>query len=104
MLKSLFAGVAALTLIASTTLVHAQDTTEKEKTVVQNPDGSQTVDKSKTERSMDGDGSGNVERHDRSVTKDAFGHRDVTEKNTETDRDSDGNVHRETETNHDHDD
>ena len=104
MFKSLFAGIAALTLIAGTTLVHAQETTEKDKTVIQNPDGSQTVDKSKTERSMDDDGSGNVERLDKSVTKDAFGHKDVTEKHSETDRDSDGSVHKETTTDKDHDD
>lgn len=104
MLKSLFAGGAALALIASTSLVHAQDTTEKEKTVIQNPDGSQTVNKSKTERSADDDGSGHMERHDKSSTTDAFGHKEVTKKNTETDRDSDGSVHQETTTDHDHDD
>ncbi|HEX4504278.1 MAG TPA: hypothetical protein VH722_01000 [Alphaproteobacteria bacterium] len=104
MFKSLFASAAALVLIASTGLVHAQDTTEKEKTVIQNPDGSQTVNKSKTERSADDDGSGHVEHHDKNVTTDAFGNKDVTKKHTETDRDSDGSVHKETTTDHDHDD
>lgn len=104
MLKHVLAGAAAFALIAGAGLARAQDTTEKDKTVIQNPDGSQTVDKSKTERSMDDDGSGNTERHEKSVTKDAFGHKDVTEKNSETERDSDGNVHHESDTNHDHDD
>ena len=104
MLKSLFAGAAAVVLIASTSLVHAQDTTEKEKTVIQHPDGSQTVNKSETERSADDDGSGHMEHHDKSVTTDAFGHKDVTKTSTETDRDSDGSVHQETMTDKDHDD
>jgi hypothetical protein len=104
MLKSLFAGAAALMLIAGTGLVHAQETTEKDKTVIQNPDGSQTVNKSKTERARDDDGSGHMERHDKSVTTDPFGNKDVTKRNTETDRDSDGTTHRETTTDRDHDD
>lgn len=104
MLKSLFAGAAAVALIASTSLVLAQETTDKEKTVIQNPDGSQTVNKSKTDRSTDDDGSGHVERHDKNVTTDPFGNKDVTKKNTETDRDSDGTTHQETTTDRDHDD
>ena len=103
MLKSLFAGAAAVALIASTSLVHAQETTDKEKTVIQNPDGTQTVDKSKTDRTTDDDGSGHMERHDKATTTDAFGHKNVTEKNTETDRDSDGSTHQETTTDTDHD-
>lgn len=104
MLKSLSAGVAALALIAATGLVHAQETTERDKTVIQNPDGSQTVDKSKTERSADDDGSGHMERHDKNTTTDAFGHKSVTERHSDTDRDSDGTVHHETTTDTDHDD
>ena len=104
MLKSLSAGVAALALIAATGFVHAQETTEKDRTVVQNSDGSQTVNKSKTERSMDDDGSGHAERHDKSVTTDPFGHKSVTERHSDTDRDSNGTVHHETTTDTDHDD
>jgi hypothetical protein len=103
MLKSLFAGAAALALIAGSTLVHAQDATDKQTTVIQNPDGSRTVDKSKTERTMDDNGSGHMERHDKSSTTDPFGRKSVTEKNTETDRDPDGTTHRETTTDTDHD-
>jgi hypothetical protein len=103
MLKHVLAGAAAFALIAGAGFAQAQETTEKDKTVIQNPDGSQTVDKSKTERSVDDDGSANTERHEKSITTDPFGHKDVTEKNTETDRDSEGNVHRETETDRDHD-
>jgi len=104
MLKSLFAGAAALALIASTSLVHAQETTDKQETVIQNPDGSQTVDKSKTERTMDDDGSQHMERHDKSSTTDPFGHKNVTEKNSESNVDSDGSTHSETETDSHHDD
>jgi hypothetical protein len=103
MLKHAFAGAAAFALIVGAGLAQAQETTEKDKTVIQNPDGSQTVNKSKTDRTIDDDGSGNTERHDKSVTTDPFGHKDVIEKNTETDRDSDGTIHRETETDRDHD-
>ena len=98
MLKSLFAGAAAFALIASTGLVHAQETTDSQKTVIQNPDGSRTVDKSKIERTTDDDGSLHMERHDRSSTTGPFGHTTVTEKNSETDRDSDGSTHHETTT------
>jgi len=104
MLKSLSAGAAALLLIAGSSLVHGQDTTEKQKTVIENPDGSQTVNKSKTERETDDDGSGHIERHDKSSTTDAFGHKNVTEKHTDTDRDSDGSTHSETTTDTHHDD
>ena len=104
MLKSLFAGVAALTLIASTGLVHAQETTDKQKTVIQNPDGSRTVNKSKTEQTTDDDGGQHMERHDKSSTTDPFGHKSVTEKNSETQRDSDGSTHHETTTDTHHDD
>lgn len=98
MLKSLSAGVAALALIAAAGFVHAQETTDRDRTVIQNPDGSQTVDKSKTERSMDDDGRSHMERHDKSITTDPFGHKSVTERHSDTDRDSDGTVHHETAT------
>ena len=104
MFKSLFAGAAALTLIAGTTLVHAQDTTDKQKTVIQNPDGSQTVNKSKTESSADDDGSQHMERHDKSSVTDPSGNKSVTEKSSQTDRDSDGSTHHETTTDTHHDD
>ena len=104
MLKSLFAGAAALALIANTSLVHAQETTDKETTVIQNPDGSQTVNKSKTDRSMDDDGSQHMERHDKASTTDAFGNKNVTEKNSEFNRDSNGETHQESTTDTHHDD
>jgi len=104
MLKSLSAGVVALALIAGTGLVHAQETTDKEKTVIQNPDGSQSVSKSKTEQTTDDDGSQHMERHDKSSTTDAFGHKNVTEQNSEADRDSDGSSHHETTSDTHHDD
>ena len=98
MLKSLSAGTVALALIASAGLVHAQETTDKEKTVIQNPDGSQTVNKSKTDQTTDDDGSQHMERHDKSSTTDPFGHKNVTEQNSETDHNSDGSSHHETTT------
>ncbi len=98
MLKSLFAGAAALMLIAGASLVHAQDTTEKQKTVIQ------TVNKSKTEQTTGDDGSRHMERHDKNSTTDPFGNRNVTEKNSQTDRDSDGSTHHETTTDTHHDD
>jgi hypothetical protein len=93
-----------LALIASTSLVHAQETTDREKTVIQNPDGSQTVSKSKTDRTMDDDGSQHMERHDKASTTDAFGNKNVTEKNSESNRDSDGSTHQESTTDTHHDD
>jgi hypothetical protein len=98
MLKSLSAGTVALALIASTGLVHAQETTDKEKTVIQNPDGSQTVNKSKTEQTTDDDGSQHMERHDKNSTIDPSGHKSVTEQNSEADHNSDGSSHHETTT------
>jgi hypothetical protein len=98
MLKSLFAGAAAFVLIASAGPVHAKETTERQKTVIQNPDGSQTVDKFKTDRTTDDDGSLHMERHVKSTTTGPFGHKTVTEKNSETERDSDGSFHHETTT------
>ena len=102
MFRHMLASAAVFVLIAG--LAQAQETTEKQKTVIQNPDGSVTVNKSKTDRSIDDDGSGSTEWHDKSVTTDPFGHKRVIEKNSETDRDSDGNVHRESTTDTDHDD
>jgi hypothetical protein len=98
MLKHVIAGAAALAFVASTGLVHAQETTDKQKTVIQNPDGSQTVNKSKMDRTTDDDGSQHMERHDKSSTTDPSGNKNVTEQNSETDRDSDGSTHHETTT------
>jgi hypothetical protein len=98
MLKHTLAGTVALALIASAGLVQAQETTDKQKTVIQNPDGTQTVNKSKTERTINDDGSQHMERHDKSSTTDPFGHKSVTEQNSEADHDSDGSSHHETTT------
>jgi hypothetical protein len=98
MLKSLSAGAMALALIASAGFVHAQDTTDKQKTAIQNPDGTQTVNKSKTEQTTGDDGSQHMERHDKSSTTDPFGHKSVTEQNSEADHNSDGSSHHETTT------
>ena len=98
MLKHLLAGTAAFAFVACTGLVHAQETTDKQKTVIQNPDGSQTVNKSKIDRTTDDDGSQHMERHDKSSTTDPFGHKSVTEQNSEADHDSNGSSHHETTT------
>ena len=55
MLKSLSAGAAAVLLIAGTSLVQAQDTTERQKTVIQNPDGSQAHRETSTDSHHDDD-------------------------------------------------
>jgi hypothetical protein len=104
MFKHLITGVAALAFVASAGLVHAQETTDKQKTVIQNPDGSQTVNKSKMDRTTDDDGSQHMERHDKSSTMDPSGNKSVTEKNSKTDHDSDGSSHHETTTDTHHDD
>jgi hypothetical protein len=104
MLRHAFAGAAAFALIAGAGLAHAQDTTDKQTTVIQNPDGSQTVNKSKIDRSMDDDGNQHMERHDKATTTDAFGHKNVTEQNSESNRDSDGSSHQESTTDTHHDD
>jgi hypothetical protein len=104
MLKHILAGIAAIGLIAGAGLAQAQDTTDKQTTVIQNPDGSQTVNKSKTDRSMDEDGNRHMERHDKASTTDAFGRKNVTEKNSESNRDSNGESHQGTTTDTHHDD
>lgn len=104
MLKSLSACAMALALVASTGLAHAQETTDKQQTVIQNPDGSQTVNKSKTEQTTDDDGSQHMERHDKNSTTDPSGNKAVTEKNSEADHNSDGSSHQETTTDTHHDD
>jgi hypothetical protein len=98
MFKHVFAGATALALVAGASFAQDQNTTEKQQTVIQNPDGSQTVDKTKTERNMNDDGSQNVETHHSTRNTDAFGNQSVTKKTTNTDRDSDGSVHQETTT------
>jgi len=98
MFKHVFIGAAALALVAGTGFAQDQNTVEKQQTVIQNPDGTQTVDKSKTERTTGDDGSQHVETHHMNKQTDAFGDQTVTHNSTEASHDADGSTHQETTT------
>jgi hypothetical protein len=98
MFKHVFAGAAALALVAGASFGQDQSTTEKQQTVIQNPDGSQTVDRSKTEQTTGDDGSQHKESEHVTRSTDAFGDQSVTKHSSESTRDSDGSTHQETTT------
>lgn len=98
MFKHVLAGAAALTFIAGTGFAQDQNTTERQQTVIQNPDGSQTINKSKTEQTIGDDGSRHVESHNVTGNTDPLGNQTVTKKSSESSRDPDGSTHQETTT------
>jgi len=69
MLKSLFAAVAALALTSGLAMAQDQETTTHERTTVQNPDGSQSVQASKSKTRTDDFGNQSTQKKSFSKTE-----------------------------------
>jgi hypothetical protein len=73
MLKPLFASAVAFALMTGLAVAQDQQTTTQQKSTVQSPDGSQSVQANKTQETTDSDGNQTMAKKSFSKTDDANG-------------------------------